>query len=132
MSESDRPVVILLSRDLLFPSSMAPAIARAGAVMRSRSNLAEALQQLNDAETAAIVVDLEYPGLNPADVTVAARASGSSPAVIGYAPHVKEALFAAAEQAGFNSLLSRGQVATQLEQRLAPAIALRKSPRGEA
>jgi len=110
--------VLILSKDLLFSSQLHGAVQRAGRQGRTCLSQPGCLQQLEAAQAEYIIIDLAMPDLNLAEVRVAA---GPDCQLIGYAPHVREDLLAMAQQAGCDTILTRGQAAKMIEKLLRPA-----------
>jgi CheY-like chemotaxis protein len=103
--------IIFLTTDLLFSSRVAGAAARAGLKLRTAASCATLLDLTGAAEYIPIVLlDLNSPGVEPADVVPALRALSNPPrAIIAYGPHVQEDRLAAAKAAGCDAVLTRGQ-----------------------
>jgi CheY-like chemotaxis protein len=103
--------IIFLTTDLLFSSSVAGAAARIGLKLRTAATHAALLELAGAAEANSIVLlDLNSPGVEPADVVPALRALPNPPrAIIAYGPHVQEDRLVAAKAAGCDEVLTRGQ-----------------------
>ncbi len=103
--------IIFLTTDLLFSSRVAGAAARAGLKLRTAASRATLLDLAGAAEDNPIVLlDLNSPGVEPADVVPALRALPNPPrAIIAYGPHVQEDRLAAATASGCDEVLTRGQ-----------------------
>lgn len=106
--------VLLVCKDLLFTSQLQGAVTRAGRVGRTCLSVKGCVDQLQQLEGSVrdVVIDLELPQL---DFNVIREAAGDGVRLIGFGPHVREDLFAAAGRSGCNLLLTRGQAASQLE-----------------
>lgn len=107
--------VLLLSKDLFFTSQLHGAIQRAGFKGRTCLSVDGCLKQIENGIPHAIVIDLETPDL---DFSQLRSAAGSDCILIGYGPHVREDLFAAAQAAGINAILTRGQAVAHVERML--------------
>jgi len=104
--------VLILSKDLLFSSQLHGAVQRAGRQARTCLSQSGCRQQLEAASAEYIIIDLTLPELDLPELKVAA---GPDCQLIGYAPHVREDLLAMAEQAGCDTILTRGQAAKMIE-----------------
>lgn len=104
--------VLILCKDLFFSSQLHGAVQRAGRQGRTCLSQAACLQQLEGNPIRFVIADLELPELNLAELKAAA---GPAVQVIAYGPHVREDLFAAAQAAGCDHILTRGQASKQIE-----------------
>ena len=112
------PKVLYLTSDLLFSSRVAGLARERGVdllVVHGRDQLADLLQS---GPCDGVVVDLEHRDAQPSEIMGLTEASQSRPTVIAYGPHVKEPLLAAARDAGFDMVLSRGQFDQRIGQLL--------------
>jgi CheY-like chemotaxis protein len=103
--------IIFLTTDLLFSSRVAGAAARVGLSLRTVAGRTALLGTAATAQADLIVLlDLNSPGVEPADIVPALRAAAHPPrAIIAYGPHVHEECLAAAKAAGCDEVLTRGQ-----------------------
>lgn len=108
--------VLILCKDLMLSSQIHGAIQRAGRKGRTCLSVGGCLQQLAAGPIAWLIVDLETPEL---DVVQLKAAAGVNCRLIGYAPHVRDDLFEAAESAGWTAVLTRGQAVRKVESLLA-------------
>lgn len=112
--------VLILCKDLMLSSQIHGAIQRAGRKGRTCLSVGGCLQQLAAGPIAGpiawLIVDLETPEL---DVVQLKAAAGVNCRLIGYAPHVRDDLFEAAESAGWTAVLTRGQAVRKVESLLA-------------
>ena len=104
--------VLILCKDLMLSSQIHGAVQRAGRQGRTCLSIDGCLKQLAAGPVAWLIVDLETPDLDPVQIRSAA---GENCRVIGYAPHVREELFEAAEAAGWTAALTRGQAVRKVE-----------------
>ncbi len=109
--ESNAVSILFLTGDLVFSSRVAGAAARAGLTLKSGATHAAILALATAAKSDFIVLlDLNAPGVEPADVVPQLRAMPAPPrAIIAYGPHVQEDRLAAAKVAGCDEVLTRGQ-----------------------
>ena len=111
--------VLLISADLMTSSKVAPACAAAGLSCVTALNGATAADGLSPT-TRWVLVDLSAPGLRPAELVAAVRASTAPAArIVAFGPHVHEAALAAAVAAGCDTVCSRGEFFARLPQLLA-------------
>jgi len=104
--------VLILCKDLMLSSQIHGAVQRAGRRGRTCLSISGCLQQLNAAPVSYLIVDLETPELDPVQLK---EAIGPECRIIGYAPHVREELFEAAQAAGWDAALTRGQAVRKIE-----------------
>lgn len=109
--------VVYLTKDLLFSSRVTSAAKQAGFDISVVNNL-DQLQDRLSAAPAALVVDLEHGAAEPQAILNLLPGISPRPYTIAYGPHVKESLLAAAQAAGFDLVLSRGQFDKQIGQLL--------------
>ncbi|WP_437224646.1 hypothetical protein SH661x_003721 [Planctomicrobium sp. SH661] len=115
---ADEFSVLVLCKDLFFGSQLHGAVQRAGRKGRTCLSQAGCLQQLVNGGIDFIVIDLELPELNIAELKSAA---GEHCRLIGFGPHVREELFRDAQSAGCDVILTRGQASSQVEKLLRSA-----------
>ena len=93
--------ILLLSRDLLFPSRVRATAEQEGLEVVTVRNPEQLIQRLKTSGIELVLVDLTCPGISTAVIQNAARQSDSGPRLIGFGPHVQEALLESARDAGF-------------------------------
>jgi len=115
MSDADitQPHGLLLTRDLFFSSKVTGTATALGLQINVVSSIATLTEAATAKECRCVLVDLECPGVSAADI-VAALPTDNRPRLIGFGSHVLTALFEAAQAAGFDELLSRGQFTADL------------------
>jgi CheY-like chemotaxis protein len=101
-------MVILLANDLMFASRFHSVAGAVGVDSQTALTPAQAIAALETGGVKAVCVDLELPGLNLIDLVTTARGCGDA-AVIAYGPHVHTQRLEAAQAAGCDQVLSRGQ-----------------------
>ncbi len=111
---SEPPAIVLVTADLFFGSKLQGTAVQCGIPLRMVSSIEACDPGL---ECRTVIVDLELPGFDPADFVERLAAPGRR--IVGYGSHVRTALFEAARAAGFDELLSRGGLSTNLTERLA-------------
>ncbi len=77
------------------------------------------LERAADAKVKLIILDLGAPGLNVAELLPQLKQANESAAVVAYAPHVHEDKLTAAQDAGCDEVLVRGQFNQQIDALLA-------------
>jgi hypothetical protein len=103
-------LVVLLSGDLMSASRIEGAARLAGASYQMVGNVDAAVEACMANPAALVLVDLTTRSLDIASLVECARAlAGARPTIIAYGPHVHEAVLAAADAAGCDQVLSRGQ-----------------------
>jgi CheY-like chemotaxis protein len=103
--------LLILTADLMFTSRAQMAARSVGKEAVVAMSLPKAIEQLAAHDITTACVDLGAPGIEAAAALTALReASRVQPLrVIAYAPHVHEAKLAAAQAAGYDAVLTRGQ-----------------------
>lgn len=106
--------ILLLSRDLMLSSKL-DGVARAVDQTLKVIGTDEAAME-SVADSRAMVVDLEIPGLDIAELVQNLKARSSQGIqVVAYAPHVRTEKLAAAKEAGCDLVVSRGQIMSDAE-----------------
>lgn len=107
--------VWLLSADYFFSSQLQGDVQKLGLQMQQVNNGASLVEKVAASENESVVViDLTLPELN-FDVVSQLRSSPKPPkAVIAFGPHVAEGKLQAANNAGCDQVLTRGQAHREL------------------
>ena len=106
---------LFLSDDLLFSQQVANAIVASGCDNKTVANLQQASSAISDGHKPnALVVDLNLPGLVYSEAVK--LASQESACCIGVVSHVHQGKIDRAKEAGFDHILTRGQIADRLSQ----------------
>lgn len=115
---SDGPNVLILCKDLLFTSSLHGAVQRAGLRGRTCLSVDQCMTQISEIGDSlrCLIADLEQPDL---DLHQLKAALGSRARLIVFGPHVRTELFDAAQAAGADLLLTRGQAHSLMDSVLA-------------
>jgi len=112
--------VLLLSSDLLATSKAQAAALRVGASLSAFASVDALLERLGAAGAALVAIDLSTAGLDIAETVRRLRSASSLPAsILAFGPHVHVERLQAAEAAGCDAVLARGQFHAQLDQLLA-------------
>jgi len=111
--------VVMLTADLMLTSSAQGVVMRYGGVMATASSADNALLKCQDLSAAALVVDLNTRGLEIGELVNRVRQECCPvPIVCGVSPHVHENLLAAARDAGFGVVMTRGEFERRLDDTL--------------
>ena len=105
-------MVVILTQDLMMSSS-AGAVARANSVtLKTVSSVAKVMELLQEHQSPLLLVDLQMNGLNLDELAsgLAATPDDSRPHSIAYAQHVNVELLEQGQQAGFDEVVTRGQL----------------------
>ncbi len=117
MSDPPNKSILFVSGDLMFASRLRGIEENISCSVTLCGAAASLEQALAQKRPDVVIVDLEMPGLDIADVM--SRLPGDHrPVVIAYAPHVHEARLAAARTASCDHVLSRGQFNARIDQLL--------------
>lgn len=100
--------VVLVSSDLGLASRLQGAAATLGLSLRIAPNLASLPASL-EPDCRLVLVDLAETGIDPAAVIPQVRSTAPAARIVAFGPHVQHATLAAAEAAGCDLVLSRGQ-----------------------
>lgn len=106
--------VLLLSRDLLFPSRVRAAAELQGLELATVSSIAALANRIQTTDINLVLVDLTCPGISPAEVVGAAARHDPVPRLVGFGPHVQELLLESARDAGFDQVLGNGEFTSTL------------------
>ncbi len=108
--------VLFFSDDLMFSSKIAGAVANSGAQMRCISTMSGLIDQLTATPAAAVIVDLSCAAADPAAVVAAVKKIPGHGKVAAFGAHVQAGKLIAAEAAGCDLVITRGQFNAQVEQ----------------
>ncbi len=109
--------IVLVTKDLFFvPTIRTAAEKMGGALVVALSPDSDKLTSLSAAEVSAWIIDLNSVSLE-AIPSVVESLSGQFPQAhkIAFGPHVQGQRLSAAEQAGCQQVLSRGQISSQID-----------------
>jgi CheY-like chemotaxis protein len=101
--------ILLLSRDLMFPSRVRAIAEQEGLEVATVQSAEQLIERLENPGTELVLVDLTCPGISPGAVQNAVRQSDSGPRLVGFGPHVQEELLESARDAGFDQVLGNGE-----------------------
>lgn len=116
--------VVLLSGDLMSAARIEGAARLAGASYCMVGNVDAAVEACAADRSALVLVDLTLSGLDVASLVERTQSlADAKPTIIAYGPHVHESLLAAAQAAGCDLVLSRGQFMSRVDTILATLAA---------
>jgi CheY-like chemotaxis protein len=124
-------LIAFLTCDLVFPSRVAGVAQRLGARMETAATADALLTKLAAEPSQGVVVllDLNLPGIDPATIVPRIKALATPPqAIIAFGPHVHEEKLSAAQAAGCDVVLTRGQFDVQMQNLLARILKPSGSP----
>ena len=113
--------IVFVGSDLMFSSQLLGACAQVGKKLTVAGSAADAVEKLTP-ECKLVIVDLTLPGLDLPAVVAARRTAAPDARIVAFGPHVDEAALAAAQAAGADLVLSRGQFHRSYAQLLAEAM----------
>jgi CheY-like chemotaxis protein len=125
MTEPRSALIVFLTGDLVFPSRIAPVAQRLGAQFVTAGNAEMLLTKIDSATVDRVIVllDLNSPAVDPDAIVPQLKTRPKPPtSIIAFGPHVHAAKLAAAEAAGCDLVLTRGQFDAQIESLLAELI----------
>jgi CheY-like chemotaxis protein len=109
------PVAVLTS-ELMTRSRIAAAAERLEIPTEFASSADALVNLVRERSTELIILDLEQPGLQPAELVSTLRATRANGLqVVAFGPHVHEARLQAATAAGCNRVLARGKFYAELD-----------------
>jgi DNA-binding response OmpR family regulator len=107
--------IVLLSNDLMVVSRVTGAASVSGAAVRVAANAAAASEHLAERPAELVVIDLGLPALELDSFVSGIKTNTERSAqVIAFGPHVHAERLAAAQTAGCDVVLSRGQFFAQV------------------
>ena len=107
------PNALLLSTDLFFASRIKAAAVAAGLEMSMGKSIEKVT--LKD-DLAFVVVDLATTGSEPDAIAQMVRSHSDQTRLVAFGPHVQTGRLDGARQAGFDAVLTRGQLDRQIGQ----------------
>jgi DNA-binding NarL/FixJ family response regulator len=105
---------VYFTTDLIFLSRVQSAARSAGVELITVSSESALRESAIDEEIQLVILDLSAPGCDPEVLVAAIRETMPGARVVAYAPHVLKAKLAAAQAAGCDQVLTRGQFDSQL------------------
>lgn len=111
-------LILFLTTDLVFPSRVAGVAQRLGARMETTATPDALMAKLAGEPLPPwiVLLDLNSPGIDPAVIVPRFRELLAPPrSIIAFGPHVHEEKLAAAQAAGCDLVLTRGQFDAQMQ-----------------
>ncbi|MFP6657445.1 MAG: histidine kinase [Pirellulales bacterium] len=109
-------VTLMLTGDLMIGSQAGGVASRCGVTLKAFASPDQLLAECGDGEIGQVLVDLAVSGLDLQSLIAALKQLPSPPTrVVAFGPHVQEATLKAAEDAGCDQVLTRGQFFANLE-----------------
>jgi CheY-like chemotaxis protein len=106
---------LALISDLVMQSQLSAAAADAGVELAIAGSEAACIARAETLRPRLIIVDLSHPGLDPRDTMSSLRPFiAADVTTLAFGPHVQKERLAAAAEAGFSVVLSRGQFHAQM------------------
>ncbi len=107
---------LYLTTDLMFSSRVEGAAAAAGVKLADYGMVDKLLEAAQETPPRVVVVDLDAPKLDMASFVSQLKALDPAPAVVAYGSHVHVDKLEAAQNAGCDAVLTRGQFNSQMGQ----------------
>lgn len=116
-------MVIFLSADLMMASNASSYARQKGIAFSHVSSAKTAIEIITQNRPHLLLVDLQCPGLDIEGLgeSLSALSDSMNPLSIAYAQHVDADKLESAKAAGFDQVLTRGQINSQMEQIIAGA-----------
>jgi CheY-like chemotaxis protein len=111
-------LIAFLTSDLVFPSRVAGVARLLGAHLETAVSAESLTSKLtgDSSEPALVILDLNMPSLDVAALVAQIKGTANPPrGIIAFGPHVHEEWLAAAEKAGCDLVLTRGQFDAQMQ-----------------
>jgi CheY-like chemotaxis protein len=106
--------VLYLTKDLFFASRVTATARSLGREVRIAGSAEDLIAQAGE-NCQLLLIDLDTPGANVADIVTRLRQrAGDSPAIVAFGSHVHESRLDAAREAGCDAVLTRGQFDRQM------------------
>jgi DNA-binding NarL/FixJ family response regulator len=107
--------ILFLTADLMFSTRVLGAASAAGIGLKIVP-AAAGLAQVLTSDCRLVLIDLTLPSLDVSQVVPLIRAAAPAARILAFGPHVDEQALAAADQAGCDAVLTRGQFNQQYAQ----------------
>jgi len=116
-------MIVFITSDLMMASNAQAHAKQQGAKMFQVPTAERGLEILRESRPHLLLVDLQCPGLDIKSLgaSLGNLADAISPLTIGFAQHVEVEKLHAARDAGFDQVLTRGQMNSQIGQIIAGA-----------
>ncbi|HEX3727581.1 MAG TPA: hypothetical protein VHV08_15110 [Pirellulales bacterium] len=101
--------VLALISDLFTQSHVAAAASRTNVPVEFALSVDRLLSKASEGPVQLVILDLSHPDLDPADLVARLRAIARPASITAFGPHVHRDRLAAAQAAGCDTVISRGQ-----------------------
>lgn len=108
-------MIVFLTNDLMFSSRVTGAGQRLGMPVTVVPSAERAMAVCNQDQVRLVLVDLTLPALDMGPLVAELKATHSAPKILAYGPHVHKNQLTAAQQAGCDRVLTRGQFNAQMD-----------------
>ena len=117
-------MIVYLTTDLMMASSANSFARQHNIKMTQVANQTAALEAIDQERPHLFLIDLQTPGLDIPDLSKRLKklADSIQPLIVSYAQHVQVDQLQQAREAGFDQVLTRGQMNQQMGQFIAAAI----------
>ena len=117
------PLVVLCSNDLMFGSRISAVARDLGCLFQQASSWDQVQQAVPESGPVVVVVDLTLMQLTEQGITDCREKRPAAVSIIAFGPHVQAERLAAAQSAGCDHVLTRGQFDRSWPELLRGAIA---------
>jgi CheY-like chemotaxis protein len=110
-------LVLVLSDDLIFTSRIAATVRSVGGQIRDCRDWPTLVQSAEALQPACVIIDLQNPGLNLAELVgrLLRVGEGTRPRLVAYGSHVRTAVLKQARQLGVDEVMPRSRFVEVLE-----------------
>ena len=105
---------VYFTTDLIFLSRVQSAARSVGVELLTVASESALRKSATDNDVRLVILDLTTPDCDPAVLVPTVRQAASDARVVAYAPHVMKAKLTAAQTAGCDQVLTRGQFNSRL------------------
>jgi CheY-like chemotaxis protein len=108
--------ILALISDLFTQSQVSAAAVRAGVPLEFALSVESLLAKAAQETPRLVILDLSHPGVDPAELVPRLRAINASAPIAAFGPHVHRERLAAAQAAGCDEVISRGQFRAEADE----------------
>ena len=116
-------MVVFITSDLMMASNATAHARQQGVEIRQVSSAERGLEIVKESRPHLLLVDLQCPGLDiqALGTSLSELADAISPLTVGFAQHVETDKLQAGRDAGFDQIMTRGQMNSQVAQIISEA-----------
>ena len=105
-------MILMLTQDLMMSSAVSSVARTMDEPLKTASSVPAATKLIDSSKPRLLLVDLQTPALQVAEVAsmLQSISDADRPRAVAYAQHVNKDLLAEATEAGFDQILTRGQM----------------------